>query len=421
MAKFLLRRVEPFVIIGQKDEKIENFEFFQYRKRGVLMGDYQIILFDLDGTISDPKEGITKSIQYALQKLGKEESDLRKLERFIGPPLQESFMEYYGYTQAITDQAISYYRERFSQLGMYENELYPEIIPLLESLRAKGCIMIVATSKPTIFAEKILKYFQIETYFTHIIGSNLDGTRSSKTEIIQYILDLYPAYKPEEFVMIGDREHDIIGANNAGIDSIGVTYGYGPYDELNKVQATFIAGSISSLKGILIDRKRKERIRLVTEEDAPIVHRLMLEAFEDYRYSEVPSSALTEPADKFLYALKNGTEQAIICWIDDVPLGSSRLQLQDNSLYFSRLSVIPSARGKGIAKKLLAWIEEYAIQNGKQKVVCKVRANVLKNIQLYEKIGFVITKEETAPNPNGLSVKAVTMEKRITKITPSKI
>ncbi|WP_347566908.1 HAD-IA family hydrolase [Niallia circulans] len=177
------------------------------------MGDYQIILFDLDGTISDPKEGITKSIQYALQKLGKEESDLRKLERFIGPPLQESFMEYYGYTQTITDQAISYYRERFTQLGMYENELYPEIIPLLESLRAKGCIMIVATSKPTIFTEKILKYFQIETYFTHIIGSNLDGTRSSKTEIIQYILDLYPAYKPEEFVMIGDREHDIIGAN----------------------------------------------------------------------------------------------------------------------------------------------------------------------------------------------------------------
>ncbi|WP_328019205.1 GNAT family N-acetyltransferase [Niallia alba] len=385
------------------------------------MSIYQIVLFDLGGTLSDPKEGITKSVQYALQKLGQEESDLAKLERFIGPPLQESFSTYYGFNQDITNQAIALYRERFKRLGMFENELYSNITTLLDSLREKGCILIVATSKPTIFAEEILRYFQIEKYFAHIIGSNLDGTRSSKTEIIQYILALYPAYQQRDFVMIGDRKHDIIGANNTGIDSIGVTYGYGTYEELNHVNATFIVESINQLKDILIDRKRKERISLVTEEEAPIVHKLMLEAFEDYRYIEVPSSALTEPVDKLINALKSRTEQAIIYWLDDIPLGSARLQLKDDSLYFSRLSVIPSARGKGIAKAMLAWMEEYALLNRKQKVECKVRANIPKNIELYEKLGFVITKEETAANPNGMAVKAVYMEKLVERVISMRI
>lgn len=338
------------------------------------MCKYELILFDLDGTISDPKEGITKSVQYALQKLGKEEPDLDKLERFIGPPLQESFPKYYGYNEEITNQAIALYRKRFSQSGMFENELYPSISMLLDLLQKEGCILIVATSKPTIFAETILKYFQIEQYFTQIIGSNLDGTRTSKTEIIQYIVDLYPSYQLSDFVMIGDREHDIIGAKNVGIDSIGVTYGYGSYEELHKANATYIVESIDQLTDILIGRKneRKQQINLVTEDEAPLVHRLMLEAFEDYRYMEVPSSALNEPIDKLIDALKNGTEQAILYRLNAIPLGSSRLQLKEDSLYFSRLSVTPSARGKGIAQEMLAWMEEYALLNGKQKMVCKV-------------------------------------------------
>lgn len=385
------------------------------------MIEYKVVLFDLDGTISDPKEGITKSVQYAVQKLGKAELNLDNLEKFIGPPLHESFPKYYGFNQEMTDQAISLYRERFKQKGMFENELYPNITDLFNSLSEKGYILIVATSKPTVFAEGILKYFQIDHYFAHIIGSNLDGTRSSKTEIIQYILALYPSYQLRDFVMIGDREHDIIGANNAGIHSIGVTYGYGSYEELRKVNANFIVESISQLKDILIDRKSKVQIRLVTEKEAPIVHQLMLEAFEDYRFMDVPSSALTEPIDKLVQALKNGTEQAIIYRLDNVPLGSSRLQLKDDSLYFSRLSVTPSARGKGIAQAMLAWMEEYALLNGKQKMECKVRANVAKNISLYEKVGFVITKEEEADNPNGKLVKTVDMEKLIKREIPSTI
>lgn len=385
------------------------------------MSKYKVILFDLDGTISNPKEGITKSVQYALQKLGREEPDLDKLERFIGPPLHESFPTYYGFNQETTNQAIALYRERFKQFGMFENELYPPITALLNSLREKGFLLIVATSKPTVFAEEILKYFQIDQYFAHIVGSNLDGTRSSKTEIIQYILALYPSNQLQDFVMIGDREHDIIGANNAGIHSIGVTYGYGSYEELTKVNPTLIVENISQLKDILIDRKRNQQISLVTADEAPIVHQLMLEAFEDYRFIEVPSSALTEPVDKLVQALKDGRVQAIIYWLDDVPLGSARLQLKEESLYFSRLSVTPSARGKGIAKAMLAWMEEYALLNGKQKVECKVRANVPKNIQLYKNIGFVITKEEEADNPNGRLVKTVDMEKKIKTEIPTTI
>ncbi|MEQ2468283.1 GNAT family N-acetyltransferase [Niallia hominis] len=387
------------------------------------MCKYEVILFDLDGTISDPKEGITKSVQYALQKLGKEEPDLDKLERFIGPPLQESFPKYYGYNEEITNQAIALYRKRFSQSGMFENELYPSISMLLDLLQKEGRILIVATSKPTIFAETILKYFQIEQYFTQIIGSNLDGTRTSKTEIIQYIVELYPSYQLSDFVMIGDREHDIIGAKNVGIDSIGVTYGYGSYEELHKANASYIVESIDQLTDILIGRKneRKQQINLVTEDEAPLVHRLMLEAFEDYRYVEVPSSALNEPIDKLTDALKNGTEQAILYRLNAIPLGSSRLQLKGDSLYFSRLSVTPSARGKGIAQEMLAWMEEYALLNGKQKMECKVRANVRKNISLYEKLGFIITKEEEANNPNGKLVKTVNMEKQIKRKTPSTI
>ncbi|MEH7747742.1 HAD hydrolase-like protein, partial [Neobacillus drentensis] len=128
------------------------------------MGEYKIILFDLDGTLSDPKVGITKSVQYALEKLGIIEPNLDKLECFIGPPLQVSFAEYYGFSEEKSQKAIDFYRERFKQKGMFENELYPNIPPLLKSLKEQQYTLIVATSKPTIFSEQILKYFNIEHY-----------------------------------------------------------------------------------------------------------------------------------------------------------------------------------------------------------------------------------------------------------------
>lgn len=216
------------------------------------MNQYKIILFDLDGTLSDPKEGITKSVQYALHKLNVNEPDLDKLECFIGPPLQVSFSEYYHFDEEKAKTAIDYYRERFTEIGMFENVLYSGIPSLLNSLKEREYILVIATSKPTVFAEQILKYFQIEHYFELVVGSNLDGTRSAKTEIIQYILNKYKDHKHSDFIMIGDRKHDIIGANNNGIDSIGVTYGYGTLDELKASKSTYIAESIEQLQAILL-------------------------------------------------------------------------------------------------------------------------------------------------------------------------
>ncbi len=135
---------------------------------------------------------------------------------------------------------------------MYENTLYPDTPWLLQSLQGQGFILAVATSKPTVFAEQILEYFQISNYFEMITGSNLDGTRSAKAEIIQYIIDNYPKYKLEEFIMIGDRKHDLIGANKTGIDSIGVTYGYGSVEELNDEKPAYIADSLNQVNMILM-------------------------------------------------------------------------------------------------------------------------------------------------------------------------
>lgn len=216
------------------------------------MGKYKIILFDLDGTLSDPKVGITKSVQYALKKLGITETNFDKLESFIGPPLQVSFAEYYDLNEEKVQKAIDFYRERFKQKGMFENVLYPNISPLLISLKEQQYTLIVATSKPTVFSEQILHYFNIDQYFDFVAGSNLDGTRTSKTEIIQYILDKYKDYRLDKFIMVGDRKYDIIGANNVGIDSIGVTYGYGSFQELSKSNPTFIVHSVDKIKDIVM-------------------------------------------------------------------------------------------------------------------------------------------------------------------------
>lgn len=222
------------------------------------MDKYSIILFDLDGTLSDPKIGITKSVQYALAKIGIDELDLDRLDCFIGPPLQDSFMEYYNFDEEKTKKAIDFYRERFKDKGLFENDLYSSIPLLLKSLKELQFTLVVATSKPTVFAEEILQHFNIKQYFDLVVGSNLDGTRTAKTEIIQYIIDAYDHQTLDNFIMIGDRKHDIIGANNTGIDSIGVTYGYGSFEELRHANPTHIVNSVDQLKDILLrDEVRK--------------------------------------------------------------------------------------------------------------------------------------------------------------------
>lgn len=216
------------------------------------MGNYRIVLFDLDGTLTDPKIGITKSVQYALQKMGIFEPDLEKLVPFIGPPLQETFSVFYSFDEQQVAEAIGYYRERYGETGMYENELFPEIPDLLAALQQAGMILVVATSKPTFYAEKILEHFHISQFFQQVVGSNLDGTRSAKAEIIAHILEQFPQTAKSDFIMIGDRKHDLIGASRMGIDSIGVTYGYGSREELSRENPTYIVDSIADIGKILL-------------------------------------------------------------------------------------------------------------------------------------------------------------------------
>jgi len=211
------------------------------------MKNYKVVLFDLDGTLSDPKIGITKSVQYALQKAGVMVNDLDELEPFIGPPLQVSFQEIYGFNDTQITQAIRYYRERFTERGMFENKLYEDIPALLAHLKQQGYILTIATSKPTVFAEQIVKYFQLESYFDLVIGSHLDGSCSDKSEIIAEVLQQLDSYPKDQFIMIGDRKYDLIGARENQIDAIGVTYGFGSLEELKNEEPTYIVDHVNDL------------------------------------------------------------------------------------------------------------------------------------------------------------------------------
>lgn len=211
------------------------------------MINYQYILFDLDGTLTDPKVGITKSVAYALKSFGIEVEDLDSLCKFIGPPLKESFMKYYGMNSEDGDKAVETYREYFKPYGVYENEVYEGIQGLLARLSACGKHLVLASSKPTVFVETILEHFDLRKYFEVVVGSELDGTRVAKAEVIEYALRLADVTDKSQVVMIGDREHDVIGAKENGVASIGVTYGYGSREEHEACGADMIVESVGEL------------------------------------------------------------------------------------------------------------------------------------------------------------------------------
>jgi len=202
---------------------------------------YKNILFDLDGTLTDPGIGITNSVAYALKAFGIECGDRRELYRFIGPPLHDSFMEYYGMDKAKAMKAVEKYREYFRTKGIYENEVYPGIRELLDNLKTTGKRLILATSKPEEFANIILEHFELAGYFDFTAGATMDGLRSKKGDVIAYALKKSDIDALSETVMIGDKKQDIIGAQQNGIDSIGVLYGYGDINELTTAGATYIA------------------------------------------------------------------------------------------------------------------------------------------------------------------------------------
>lgn len=212
------------------------------------MKNYDIILFDLDGTLTDSSPGIINSIIYSLEKYNISVEDMSVLKKFLGPPLHESFKEFYGFNDEKAMEATEFYREYFRAKGLLENRVYDGIPELLKNLADNGKRLIVATSKPQEFTDRIMQHFDLAKYFEFVAGSNMDGTRSKKAEVIEYALNKCKITDKSKVVMVGDRKHDIIGAKAVGIDSIGVEYGYGDYDELKSAGATHIAKTVNDLK-----------------------------------------------------------------------------------------------------------------------------------------------------------------------------
>lgn len=202
---------------------------------------YDYFLFDLDGTLTDPGLGITNSVAYALGKYGITVEDRRELYPFIGPPLRQSFSEFYGFDEEKTKEAVAFYREYFSEKGLFENEVYEGIPEVLSQLKQAGKKLLVATSKPEEFTNRILEHFGLAEYFDFVAGATMDETRNEKADIIAYALEQIADADKSKIVMVGDRKFDILGARENGIDSIGVLYGYGPRAELEEAQATYIA------------------------------------------------------------------------------------------------------------------------------------------------------------------------------------
>ena len=212
---------------------------------------YNIVLFDLDGTLTDPGEGITNSVAYALKKFNIEVEDRKELYNFIGPPLIDSFMKFYGMNYEDGLKAVEYYREYFGVTGIFENTMFDGIPELLDKIKKSGRKISLATSKPEQYAVRILEHFGLTKYFDFIGAATMDESRSKKADVITYTLNNLGVTDKSEVVMIGDRHHDIEGANLNGLDSIGVLFGYGDRNELEKAGATYIAETINDINKFL--------------------------------------------------------------------------------------------------------------------------------------------------------------------------
>jgi phosphoglycolate phosphatase len=218
---------------------------------------YDVILFDLDGTLTDAAPGILNCLDYALAAMGYELPDRTEMRGTLGPPLVDTFTQRFGMSDADCAVAIAKYRKRYHDIGLFENEVYPGIDQLLSELQTTDSTLAVATSKPTYSATRILEHFGLDRYFAFIGGADLEGTRGRKSDVIKHTLDAltdqgkYSAVS--SIVMVGDREHDVLGARTHGIDCIGVLWGYGSADELAAAGALRIVATTRELKGALTD------------------------------------------------------------------------------------------------------------------------------------------------------------------------
>jgi phosphoglycolate phosphatase len=216
------------------------------------------VLFDLDGTLTDPKEGIIACFRYALETLGRDSPGDRELERFIGPPLRESLSTLVGVNdETIVERAITLYRGRFAAQGMFENSLYPGISEALEQLQDDGQLLFVATSKPTVFAERIVEHFGMARFFRAVYGSELNGVNADKRDLLAHVVRA-ESLASVDTAMVGDRAHDVLGALANGLFSVGVLWGYGSREELVAAGAGALCDVPSALGDLppLVDRER---------------------------------------------------------------------------------------------------------------------------------------------------------------------
>jgi len=214
---------------------------------------YDLCIFDLDGTLTDPKLGITRSFQYALASFGIH-AELDSLIKFIGPPLRDSFRISYGFSDDDTEQAVVKFREYYAETGVFENFVYPDIPDLLQKLKDSGKTLAVATNKVYLYTDKILGHFDLNRYFSFVSGDDMDGslTKNGKRDIINIALDALDPERKMPAVMISDRELDIFGARDVGIDSIGNTWGYGSRSELEAAGATWIVDNADEVYNLIV-------------------------------------------------------------------------------------------------------------------------------------------------------------------------
>lgn len=211
------------------------------------MKKYQVFLFDLDGTITDSSEGITNSVMYALKKYGIEETEREKLNQFIGPPLTVSFQKFYHFSEEQAIEAVGIYREYYAEKGIYENCVYDGFEEMIKKMKEHGKTLIVATSKPEPYARRIIEYFHLSEYFDYVAGMELNGARGSKEEVIRYAIETCQISDLSKVLMIGDREHDVIGAKSVGIDCLGILYGFGTRAELEEAGAAYIEEHVEDI------------------------------------------------------------------------------------------------------------------------------------------------------------------------------
>ena len=212
------------------------------------------ILFDLDGTLTDPFLGITRSVAYSLKSFGIEVDDLETLKPFIGPPLDVSFREYYHMDEAQSWKAVEKYREYFSKKGLFENKVYEGMEDFLQSLLNMDMKLYVCTSKPEVFAKEILDHFSLTPYFTGIYGATLDGSLKNKGDVIAHCIK-QEQLNIQDCMMVGDRQHDIVGAHQNQIPCIGVLYGYGSLEKFQEYHCDYIAKDLIELKKIIEEWK----------------------------------------------------------------------------------------------------------------------------------------------------------------------